>query len=106
QAADEDGSDHNQDGHTRTDRHARQTSTARPRRDGTRNPASSDQFPTPSGAIGSQSGCKKLLVILPVADRFERQDMTIVAAALFGLLALFFIVRFSCAWLMRRPRIK
>ncbi len=32
--------------------------------------------------------------------------MTIMAAALFGLLVLFLSVRFSCAWLMRRPRVK
>jgi hypothetical protein len=28
------------------------------------------------------------------------------AAALAGLLALFLFVRFSCAWLMRKPRAK
>jgi hypothetical protein len=32
--------------------------------------------------------------------------MTIMAAALFALLAVFFSVRFSCAWLMRRLRVK
>jgi hypothetical protein len=32
--------------------------------------------------------------------------MTTVAEALFGLLALFLFLRFSCAWLMRKPRVK
>ena len=32
--------------------------------------------------------------------------MIMVAAALFGLLALLLFIRFSCAWLMRRPRTK
>jgi hypothetical protein len=32
--------------------------------------------------------------------------MTMVAAALFALLALFLLVRWSCAWLMRRPRVR
>lgn len=32
--------------------------------------------------------------------------MTMIAAALVGLLAFFFFVRFSGAWLMRKPRAK
>jgi hypothetical protein len=32
--------------------------------------------------------------------------MTIVAAALFALLVIFLSVRFSCAWLTRKPRAK
>ncbi len=32
--------------------------------------------------------------------------MTMVAAALFGLLALLLVIRFSCAWLTRSPRTK
>jgi hypothetical protein len=30
--------------------------------------------------------------------------MIIVAETLFALLALFLVIRFSCAWLMRKPR--
>ena len=32
--------------------------------------------------------------------------MIVIAAALIGLAALLLLVRFSCAWLMRRPRTK
>jgi len=32
--------------------------------------------------------------------------MTIVVAVSFALLAIFLSIRFSCAWLMRKPRVK
>jgi len=40
------------------------------------------------------------------AGRFEGHNMTILGAVLFGLLTLFLFVRFSFAWLVRKPRVK